>query len=129
MEEKIYDFPYLLLKECVPVIEQAIERQSKRGRLIPDRKTVRILHDFQRGKITLAQAEQILALVWAESEQALAHPKAGNIGSTSLLVGARTELATAVQLLSECEKENPDQDADAVLCIALSKRIDQRKGL
>ncbi len=129
MEEKSYDISLMLLNEYKPVIERMLDRNSRRGRFLgADKKTQKLLKGFKAGDATLEEIQKMLAVVWAECGEALAHPKAGRIGETAVMTGARNELATAVKILTECEKENPAGNADAVMSRALSRMLDARIG-
>lgn len=128
MQTRTYDLKIMLLNDYVPTVRQALERQSKRGRLFGrDRKTAKLAEQFSRGEVTLEQAQEILALVIMECQQALEKPKASAIGHTSLLVGARNELAMAVKALTDCEKAHPDMDANGISCLALSQIMEMRR--
>ena len=129
MEEKRYDISLMLLNEYKPVIERMLDRNSRRDRFLgADKTTQKLLKGFRAGSATLGEVQQMLAAVWAECDEALARPKAGRIGEMAVMTGARNELATAVKILTECEKEDPAGDADAVMSRALSRMLDARIG-
>lgn len=128
MAENVYKLDWMLLKEYVPAVERALEHHGTNRLLREGRKTAKLLNDFKFGSVTLEQAQEILALVILDCDKYLAKPGAGRIAETSLMVGARSDLAMAVQTIRECERDYPAEDNKFVETRVFSRILDKRSG-